>query len=599
MATIISMPLAASYEHYMADITKKQLLAFHLLLLLSFSAMAQSSYDRYPQLKETLTPFRLPLPIEGSITYIYLDADKDPDGLKATLPDGTKILWLDDDDDMQKGDLEGDLDSDCLMVDLNGDGLYGSELDLILDYLDINDDGKADFQVIVDNGKKAYTGKWTSHYMWFADNDNDGVFGYVNWDSFKFEGWDHQGRANFFADYNGQSTMLKAHITTWNIKDPEYSWENPFLFYDTDGDGLTEMAIRMVDEPIETESKSDLIAWKYSHQISLVQMTFDMDNDSHAGNELDYDLSLRFAGKGFDYSDQVNSLGSYSIAPGLDQYFDDPRWRHLKNLVYPTHETAYDLTFDRGKWSSCWLVFDEDDDCHRWERVEFYDPKDPFKIGAKNDGLDHNPQSDAVGDRGEWDLDFSGKGSLYVSPLDGKLHLFGAETGYWRIDQNSLYYQGWQGWRGPNIQPEDTDTLEPTRFATIKYEDTDGNGFFDEISYDMNGDTLYEEMVCLLSLGLSDQSEIFHPSEMDYSDYLALHESIANGLQTKAAKMEKMARDAGLNTQWYSFLGSPKSTREKYHNGFWMSYYLYRDLSTVNAGKNKALRRVKEVYFSK
>ena len=143
-------------------------------------------------------------------------------------------------------------------------------------------------------------------------------------------------------------------------------------------------------------------------------------------------------------------------------------------------------------------MFDEDDDCHRWERVEFYDPKDPFLIGSHKGGLDHNPQADAVGDRGEWDLDFSGKGNLYISPLDGKIHLAGAETGYWRIDQNTLYYQGWQGWRGPNIQPEDTDPVEPSTFATVRYRDTDDNGFFDEISYDMDGDQTFEQVNSLL-----------------------------------------------------------------------------------------------------
>ena len=61
------------------------------------------------------------------------------------------------------------------------------------------------------------------------------------------------------------------------------------------------------------------------------------------------------------------------------------------------------------------------------------DPKAPYTIGAKKGGLDDNAQSDAVGDRSEWDLDNSGKGNLYISPLDGKIHLFGAEKGYWRV----------------------------------------------------------------------------------------------------------------------------------------------------------------------
>jgi hypothetical protein len=153
----------------------------------------------------------------NSIEFIFLDEDKDPYVFKATLVNGKKVLWIDDDDDMLLDDFEGDLDNDCVFVDLNDDGLYGSELDLIIDYIDENGDGKADYQIIIDNNAKDYAGKWKSHYIWFVDNDQDGVFGYVNWDAFKFEGWDHGGRTKFFADYHGQSTMLKVQINSLTI----------------------------------------------------------------------------------------------------------------------------------------------------------------------------------------------------------------------------------------------------------------------------------------------------------------------------------------------------------------------------------------------
>ncbi|MEN8247661.1 MAG: alpha-L-rhamnosidase N-terminal domain-containing protein [Bacteroidota bacterium] len=570
-------------------------LGFYLVTLLPYNSIAQENY-RYPQLEEKITSFRIPLPNKKSIKYIYLDDDKDPDGLKATLVNGTKVLWIDDDDDMVKGDLEGDMDNDCLLIDLNNDGKYGSELDLIIDYIDDDNDGKADYQTIVDNGKKDYNGKWKSHYIWFVDNDNDGVFGYINGDNFKFEGWDHSGLANFYTDYNGKSTMLKVHITTWDVEDLEFSWENPFLFYDEDNDGLTEMAIRMVDEPVENNKENR--AWQYSHNISLVQMTFDLDNDNRAGNELDFDMSLKFSGKGFDYTSEKHPFNNKKVLQEASSYFDDHRWREINELVYPDHSAAFDLTFNSGEWKECWFVFDEDDDCNRWERVEFYDPKDPFKIGAKNGGLDHNPQADASGDRGEWDLDFSGKGQLYISPLDGKLHLYGAETGYWRIDQNTLFYQGWQGWRGPNLQPESQTLSEPARFATIKYEDTNSNGFFDKISYDMDGDHKFESVFSAVDFGLSDSAEIINISKFTFKDYHDLYSKMANDMFNKAISTVKFAEEKGLNTNWYSFLKNPKSIREKYHNGFWLNYYLYEDLKAAFGRKKKNLKKIMESYYS-
>ena len=430
-----------------------------------------------------LTPFRLPLPDVNSVRYIDLDNDGDPDVLRAVINGYLAVQWIDDDDDMKKGDLEGDTDSDCLMIDRDGDGSYGGKYDLMIDWDDDNGDNHADLQVIADNNTwNARRGKYMSHYMIFLDTDHDGVFNYVDWNKYAIEAWDRMGCCDFLPDYNGQSVFLKAHNSVSDIADLRYNWENPFLFYDKDGDGLTEMTIRFCDNGIPPAKRKkdplDRNGRPYrrvsGHYITGVYMGIDMDNDSRPGNELDFDMSLKFTGKGFDYSGFVNRHPSLRGLPEADKYFDDPRWRQITELIYVPHEAACDVIFDRGEWSQCWFVFDEDDDCHRWERVEFYDPKDPFKVGGRNGGLDNNTQADVAGDRGEWDLDFSGGGDLYVAPFDGRLHLVGAETGYWRIDQFAYYYQGWQGARTPSIEPGDLVDIEPDHFATVKYSDTDG-----------------------------------------------------------------------------------------------------------------------------
>lgn len=269
-------------------------------------------------------------------------------------------------------------------------------------------------------------------------------------------------------------------------------------------------------------------------------------------------------------------------------------------MIYPNHSTTFDLTFERGDWDYCWLVFDEDDDCHRWERVEFYDPGNPFVIGARKGGLDNNPQADVSGDRGEWDADFSGEGNLYISPLDGKLHLYGAELAYWRIDQHALFYQGWQGWQGSsNISPEDADHSMPETFATVKYEDTDENGFFDRISYDKDGDTLFEEVVSLLDLDISDESEIIKTAELEYEDFTQIYRQMAEKQFAFAQKMLERAKSEGLNTEWYAFLNSDKSLREKYHNGYWLARYLYSDLMKINASDEKHRKEIPEYYYTR
>jgi hypothetical protein len=317
-------------------------------------------------------------------------------------------------------------------------------------------------------------------------------------------------------------------------------------------------------------------------------MAYDLDNDNSQGNPFDFDMTITQRGGGFDYMDQVHPFNNLRGLPAADQYFMDPRIRQLNEFIYPEHEKALDLVFNRGKWNEAWLVYDEDDDCERWERVELLDPKEPYTIGARKGGLDDNPQSDPVGDRGEWDLDNSGNGNLYVSPLDGKIHLFGAETGYWRVDQNAFYYQGMGGLYdgyGPVRTP-----VDPKIFPLISYKDTDKNGFFDTISFDLDGDKKDDFTFSLKELGISDASEVIKINTMKYADFNKLDKSVSEKTWKNALSFLLLAEKQGINTQWYALLKSPKSTRQQYSFGYWLKFYLFMDmLEKANKEQNKEL----------
>ncbi|UZR97309.1 hypothetical protein [Chondrinema litorale] len=555
-----------------------------------------------------LTPFRIPLPEKGAkIIYEDLDNDGDPDILKTTLYSDIPVMWIDDDDDMKEGDLEGDTDSDCLLIDKNRDGKYAQAKDMIIDWGDEDKDGKADIQVYVDYGELNQTGWGPGHYMIVVDTDNDQTFSYIDWEHLEIKAWDHNRNSSFFEDYSGKSLFLKIHTSTFNMNDVRMNWENPFLFYDPDNDNLTEYAIRFCDSPIrerkvESHSEDGNIpdedrAVELTGKINWVSMAYDMDNDNAPGNEFDYDMTIHFSGEGFPYKDQVHKFNSLVGLAGTEKYFYDPRWRQNNTLLYPDHEAAYDLVFDRGKWDFCWFTFDEDDDCERWERVEMYQPKDLFKIGMRNGGLDDNGQADASGDRGEWDADNSGKGNLYVSSFDGRLHLYGAEWGAWRIDQEAKYYQGWGGlYDGTQKRKQN----EPEVYPTIKYEDADKNGFIDKISYDMDGDTIFEKTISLAELDIEDKHEVIDISKMKYADYQKLHTKVADGIWQTANDAVNVAKAKNLNTDWYQFLMHPKSIREKYHNGFWLNFYVYQDMlkyAAVKADK-KYIQQIEKAYHS-
>ena len=532
-------------------------------------------YAQIKSVKEScIASFRMPLPPPGFKPKLEdLNGDGKPEAIYSITGDSVPILWIDDDRDMKWTDIEGDMDNDCLLIDRNKDGIYGGDGDLVIDWVDSDNDGKADLQIVMDYPAVHATEVWPNgHVMILLDTDKDNIFNYIDWNTYQIKSWNKSGRAAFYTDYSGQSAFTKMHVATYNMGDLRLNWENPFLFYDPDKDGLSEIAVRLLDSPSTKDEKAswnDYVNMQLEGVIDWVSISVDLDNDNVPGNDFDFDFTLGLRGGGFDYMDQVHVFKNMRGLPEADKFFMDPRWRQMDELIYLDHKNAFDLIFNRGKWESAHFVYDEDDDCHRWERVEFYEARDPFKVGAGNGGLDHNTQADAAGDRGEWDLDCSGKGNLYISPLDGRLHLYGAEWGCWRVDQNTEYYQGWDRlWINKN----------PKKFATVKYTDKDGNGFLDYVEYDMDGDGKFETVFDLEALGIDDSAKLIDVSSFTYRDYTKMMKRISDGIWDRAQTAVRVAHKYGLNTSWYAWWIEALSLREKYHRGYWLQYYLFQDL---------------------
>lgn len=559
-----------------------------------------------------ITSWRLPLPYDKeSIRHEDITGDGKPDIIRGFIGDSIPIIWIDDDGNMSENDLEGDQVNDCLLIDLNKDGIFGGPGDLSIDWTDLDNDGIADMQLIVKNGDLESKGyfDWGADYLYIIDyGEKDGIKGFIDWQKIALCNWYHNGFSNFYTDYHGNTLFLKMHASSFHIDDLRYSWENPFLFYDKDGDRLTEMTVRLLDNPKFRPKQADKADSRngiepkrevlFSKKITYAAFSYDVDNDNGAGNEFDLDMSLRFTGKGFDYSDQVHKLGKIKRLKQADKLIYDARWRNIEELIYPNQDNAQELVFTRGEWNSCWFVFDEDDDCNRWERVEFYEPRDISKIGRGKGGLDNNAQSDAVGDRGEWDMDCSGKGNLYIAPFDGRIHLYGAEWGAWRIDQNAHYYQGYGGLYPPiqHVRLQD----EPDSWATIRYKDTDNNGFFDLIEYDLDGDFIFETQVSLKELGIDDKAPIYDISKMSYDDVRNLFNTATDKIWNTSQQAIAVAQKMGISTAWYAFYKHPRSLFERYQYGYWLNFYIYKDLrhwGTLN-GNESLVKEIDKAYFS-
>ena len=85
--------------------------------------------------------------------------------------------------------------------------------------------------------------------MLFLDVEKDGVLGWQDWQTFNFgnSNWDYTGTHDWLPDYHGDGLFLKIHRPPQALPDPRLNWENPFAFFDIDGDGLTEMGMRWLD----------------------------------------------------------------------------------------------------------------------------------------------------------------------------------------------------------------------------------------------------------------------------------------------------------------------------------------------------------------
>lgn len=566
---------------------------------LFFWGINSVSHAQMKSVKEScIASFRMPLPPPGFKPKLEdLNGDGKPEAIYSMTGDSVPILWIDDDRDMKWTDIEGDMDNDCLLIDRNKDGIYGGDGDLVIDWVDSDNDGKADLQIVMDYPAVHATEVWPNgHVMILLDTDKDNIFNYIDWNTYQIKSWNKSGRAAFYTDYSGQSAFTKMHVATYNMGDLRLNWENPFLFYDPDKDGLSEIAVRLLDSPSTKDEKAswnDYVNMQLEGVIDWVSISVDLDNDNAPGNDFDFDFTLGLRGGGFDYMDQVHVFKNMRGLPEADKFFMDPRWRQMDELIYPDHKNAFDLIFNRGKWESAHFVYDEDDDCHRWERVEFYEARDPFKVGAGNGGLDHNTQADAAGDRGEWDMDCSGKGNLYISPLDGRLHLYGAEWGCWRIDQNANYYQGWDRmWMGMDRQPG--------KFGTVKYTDKDDNGFFDYIEYDLDGDKKFEMTIDLKALGLDDRCELIDISTFKYKDYTSMMKKMSKSMWKNAMTAVQVAHKYNVQTLWYAKLMQALSVRQQYNNGYWLQFYIYKDLehTFMQKGDQEKLKQLTVAYYS-
>lgn len=573
--------------------------AFSALLVLTLTA---TSFARQAggDLRRTALKSSAP---SDEIVRLDIDGDGRPDIVERWW-NGKRVRWLDENGDLSASDTRGDQVNDVLQVDRNGDGLYDGPLDMNIKWADNDGDGRADLQAFVTQPPVWEEGKWDateSHWMIFIDVEKDGVLGRLDWEKFDLgqANWDYTGTNDWRPDYNGDAIFLKIHRPPQALPDPRLNWENPFAFYDYDGDGASEMAMRWLD-PGSNQPPIEKGVATLSGVLGEAFVTFDLDNDSGRGNETDYDMTLRGAGgPGVPYKQFVHKYPALRGNPKFDGCFRWNNWRRIDELMYMPHDKSFDAFFNAG-WTSMYFVYDEDDDDHRWERVELYYPMHGFggpesevdlystqrwlrsnytgqalTAAEECPGISGHPQADSLGDRGEWDRDNSGGGKLYVGVFDRKLHLAGAEWGAWLVDKNGEFHGGV---KTPSPKPS-----APRVEEVVRYTDTDGNGFLDTVEYDYEGDRKVDLKVSLLDYRTAERP---HPDEVPLIDtqregWKGLHENfkrVAGQSWQEALQVYRAAWRRGLTTHKTDALAFAATIGERHDHAYWLKEKIFRQL---------------------
>ena len=562
-----------------------------LLLIISHPIVAQTD------LRKTALKSATP---NDEIVRVDINGDGKPDILERWW-NGKRVRWLDENGDMSASDTRGDQVADVMQIDKNGDGIYDSALDISIKWADNDGDGRADLQAFVTQGREWSNGKWNageSHWMVYIDVEKDGVLGWIDWDKYDFgnDNWGYTGTTDWLPDYNGNSIFLKVHRPPQSLPDPRLNWENPFAFYDFDNDGVSEMAMRWLDPVPALDAKG---MTNLSGVLSEAFATFDLDNDSTQGNETDYDMSLRGAGgPGIPYRKFVHKYPAFKGNPKFDGCFEWNNWRQIDELMYMPHDKSYDAFFTAG-WATMYFVFDEDDDDHRWERVEMYYPMHGFggpkeidlystkrwrrgnyaeleMVGPnERPGIAGHPQADSLGDRGEFDEDNSGGGKLYAGVFDRKLHLAGAEWGAWTVDKNAEFHGGN---KTPSPKPS-----APRVEEIVKYTDTDKNGFLDTVEYDYDGDRTIDLRVSLLDYRTSqnpnpDVALLIDTHKQGWKGLNQLFTEMSNQSFQEALTVYRAAWRRGLTTPEIDRLANASSVGERYRNAYWIKEKIFREV---------------------
>ncbi len=398
---------------------------------------------------------------DGRIDTIYF-IDNDPKNEAQFRPILVKIVDQDGDMDRDGG---GDLDSDLYVADYHADG----SVDAVVEYKDTDHDNGVDEMAIYTYSANNRALGTDAIQVWWS---RDLARTHQLWETVNYRY--QQAECQFHTAFGGDE-IFSSYIFDEKRGIWVPSWENPFAFYDLDGDHLAEVAIRFSGSGSRTES---------------MRYSFDADNDTTGSNVHDYDFSFSAYGP----RDQ-QGRPTIEIPPNLTERIN-LRGGPTEPLLAWNKARQFG---DSAAWKKVLLTWVENDnnidsnpnrDSHeRWEGVIAEGNADFPPIGGPTVGIFNN--------RYELDLKNRSKLRLYLSSVDHRFHLFGADRAWLKVDYN----------------------FDGKTDMEFRYRDTNGDGIVDTWEVDDDGDGTVDR-----TAHISDPTWSFVPRE--YAGMTTLYNSV-------------------------------------------------------------------------
>ena len=363
--------------------------------------------------------------------------DIEPRHTEAKKPILVKVI--DENGNLEMG-KEPEKYGDLWIADWHADGW----VDAVIDYTDSDGDNDVD-----EMGMFFYDSNTGVRVWYFIDDGDDNLLGYdIDYIYYQVPCQNH---THFGGDESLISMYFDLQKKLWIP-----FWENPFLFYDADDDGITEEVIRI-------EGKRELVkSLRWSFNVNPI-----------AGKSRDFDVSVSAFAQGWTEEKGKESDFTMSLPEGQTEQF---MVRGIPTGPVLKRSTARDylrtVTWERVlmTWSenNLNIAFNKPkDNIERWEGVISAASTDPGYHMPQIGG----PSCGPYNKRYELVLKPSGPNEFYFNPADHRVHLKNSDRSWIKVDY-------------------DFDTKPDMTYLWV---DTDEDGIMDRLDIDTDGDGVTDD----------------------------------------------------------------------------------------------------------